>query len=151
MKKLIIAVALLIMISGASVAVLKSLDIGFFEPGEDEPVVVEEKPVDPPRFVDMDPLVIPLFQGSRTAGTIQIQVKLETTGSDNEILIHRILPKLHDTFLRDLYDYIPRMLRRYERLDIPLLKARLQLMAGRVVPSGVIDDILIQSVIDNPA
>lgn len=151
MKKIVIAIALFIMIGGVSVAVLKALGIDFFEESEEKQPVVEAKPVEPPRFIDMDPLVIPLFQGNRTAGTIQIQVKLETTGSANEILIHRILPKLHDVFLRDLYDYIPRMIRRYERLDIPILKARMRLMSDRIAPPGLVEDILIQSVVDNPS
>ena len=70
MKKLVIAIAILIIIGGVSIVVLKTLGVEFFEESEGEPVV-EAQPVEPPRFVEMDPLVIPLFQGSRTAGTIQ--------------------------------------------------------------------------------
>ena len=150
MKKLVILFAMLLMLVGMSMTSLKYLNVGPFEDTE----VVEEKidkPVeDTTKFVDMDPLAISIFQGNAVAATIQIQVKLETNGDDNVDKIKRLMPVINDAFLRDLHSFMPRLLKAEERIDILIIKQRLQLLSDRVAGKGLIKNVLVQSVIDRP-
>lgn len=153
MKKLIILFAMLLMLVGGSITSLKYLRVGPFEGTEvvEEKGKIEETVEDTTKFVDMDPLAISIFQGNTVAGIIQIQVKLETNGEDNVIKIKRIMPIINDAFLRDLHSFMPRLLKAEERIDVLIIKQRLQLISDRVAGKGLIKNVLVQSVIDQPS
>ncbi len=146
MKKIGIIIAIIMIIAGGTVGVLKWLQIWPFEPKE--AIVEEAPPPEPPRFVDMDLLVIPVFSGDKVAATFQIQFKLETIGEENEVKIKELMPRLNDIFLRDLYVFIPRLLRKNQNIDVPVIKKRLQLLADKLAGKGVINAVLIQSLSD---
>ena len=151
MKIVILGVAVLLVLIGGAIAVMKALNMGpFADPAAmDGAAVPAAAPrLEPPRFVDVPPLVIPVFSGGDVAAQIQINVKLETVGTDNERQINRLLPRLNDAFLRDLYAFIPRLLRESDRLNVFVLKKRMQLIADKVAGPGVIESVLIQSVTD---
>ena len=142
-----IVVAVILMIVGGAVGIMKQLEWGPFAP--DNGVTSETAaadPAEPPRFLDMDPLVIPLFAGDTVAGRVQIQIKLETKGAENEEYLTRVMPRLSDAFLRELYAYLPRVIRKQGNIDVILIKRRLQLVADKTAGEGRIDNILIQSV-----
>ncbi len=151
MKKLAIAVAIMLMLAGATIGVLKWLGIGpFGDGGAVETEATGTTPGEPLRFVAMDVLVIPIFQGEKVAATVQIQLKLEAASVENQLEIARLLPRLNDAFLSDLYGFIPRHLRKEERLDIALIKDRLQMVGDKVAGPGVIKSVLVQAVLENP-
>ncbi len=151
MKKPALAVAIMLMLAGATIGVLKWLGIGpFGDGGAVETEATGTTPGEPPRFVTMDVLVIPIFQGEKVAATVQIQLKLEATNVENASEIARLLPRLNDAFLRDLYGFIPRHLRKEERLDVALIKDRLQMVGDKVAGPGVIKSVLVQAVLENP-
>jgi flagellar protein FliL len=143
-----IAVAVILMIAGGAVGVMKQLEWGPFAPSNGDEAEVSEsaEPAEPPRFIDMDPLVVPVFAGDKVAGTIQIQLKLETMGAENEEHINLIMPRLNDAFLRELYSYIPRLLRKEGSVDVFMIKQRLQRVATKVAGAEVVDNVLVQSV-----
>ncbi len=150
MKKLVIAVAIMLMLAGATISVLKWLGIGpFGDPAEVE--ATGTTPDEPLHFVTMDVLVIPIFQGEKVVATVQIQLKLEATNLENASEIAHMLPRLNDAFLRDLYGFIPRHLRKKERLDVALIKDRLQMVGDKVAGPGVIKSVLVQAVLENPS
>ena len=151
MKIVILATTVLLVLLGGGVAAMMALKVGPFADQvamEGAAVPAAAPKLEPPRFVDVAPLVIPVFSGSDLAAQIQINVKLEIVGSDNERKINRLLPKLNDAFLRDLYAFIPRLLRESDRLNVFVLKKRMQLIADKVAGPGVIESVLIQSVTD---
>ena len=151
MKKIVIGAAVLLMLAGATVSVLKWLGIGPFGNGDAvETVATGTTPGEPPRFVTMDVLVIPIIQGDKVAALVQIQLKLEAGTVENAAEIARLLPRLSDAFLRDLYGFIPRHLRKEERLNVALIKDRLQLVGDKVAGPGVIKSVLVQAVLKNP-
>lgn len=158
MKKLVIIIAVVLMLTGGVVSVLKTMEIGPFAPPTDENAAQNEgegeddeqsaQKREPPRFVDLEPLIIPIFNDQKVATTIQITVKLETIGAKNEAAINKLLPRLGDAYLRDLYAFVPRLLRKTERVDVFAIKARMQLVSDRVAGPGVVDGVLVQSVVD---
>ena len=150
MKKLLLIFGLLVMLCGGTVSALKFLKLGPFQ-GEE---VVEEKPEEQVEatilFVDMEPLAIPIFQGNRVAATVQIEVKLVTNGKDNVERIKKIMPVITNAFVRDLHSFMPRLLKAEERIDVLIIKQRLQLISNKVAGKGLIKNVLVQSVIDQP-
>ena len=150
MKIVVIAFAVLMMIAGGTVSTMKWLKLGPFADKTAEQAVVKV-PVGPPVFVDMDPLVVTIFQGDRVAALIQIQVKLEAVGNDSAARVQRAMPRLSDAFLRELHAFIPRLLKKEENLDILVIRKRLQMVADKVITPGTIRDVLIQSVTETPA
>lgn len=149
MKILMIVFAALMMTAVATVGALKWLGLGPFAGTE----TVAVSPAPPPpevRYVDMEPLVIPLIQGDNVAATVQIELKLETLGDANASKLKRILPRLADAFLRELHAFLPRLLREVERLDVGIVKQRLQMVSDRVAGPGLVSDVLIQSVNERP-
>ena len=150
MKKLLLIFGLLVMLCGGTVSALKFLKLGPFQ-GEE---VVEEKPEEQVEatilFVDMEPLAIPIFQGNRVAATVQIEVKLVTNGKDNVERIKQIMPVITNAFVRDLHSFMPRLLKAEERIDALIIKQRLQLISNKVAGKGLIKNVLVQSVINQP-
>ena len=150
MKKLLLIFGLLVMLCGGTVSALKFLKLGPFQ-GEE---VVEEKPEEQVEatilFVDMEPLAIPVFQGNRVAATVQIEVKLVTNSKDNVERIKQIMPIITNAFVRDLHSFMPRLLKAEERIDVLIIKQRLQLISNKVAGKGLIKNVLVQSVINQP-
>ena len=151
MKKLILLFAMFLFLIGGTIGLLKFLEIGPFKPkkGEVKKVVIKEV-VDTTVFIDMEPMAIPVFQGNRVAATVQIQVKLETNNENKAERIKEMMPIIIDAFVRDLHSFMPRLLRAEERIDILIIKQRLQLIGDKVTGKGTISNVLVQSIIDQP-
>ena len=151
MKKLILLFAMFLFLIGGTIGLLKFLEIGPFKPkkGEVKKIVIKEV-VDTTVFIDMEPMAIPIFQGNRVAVTVQIQVKLETNNENKAERIKEMMPIIIDAFVRDLHSFMPRLLRAEERIDILIIKQRLQLIGDKVTGKGTISNVLVQSIINQP-
>ncbi|NVK18023.1 MAG: hypothetical protein HWE30_04950 [Methylocystaceae bacterium] len=154
MKKAIIFLVLLVVVVGAVIGALYFLELGPFEKGEPVPKTQEElelERTDNKSTVKIKAFTIPMFQGERVAGSIQVQFELEVEKGQEEVINAKML-RLEDAYLRDLYVFMPRLLRNKEKLDILALKRRLKRVTNKVLgeEANVVTDILIQSVADNP-
>ncbi|MBT3989435.1 MAG: hypothetical protein HON14_04440 [Rhodospirillaceae bacterium] len=155
-KLLIIILAVCILAAGGGVTVMQQMELGpFTKEAEATPeekaaaaaAAHRKKMLEPPRYVTMEPLLIPIFQGDIVAATIQIQVQLETRG-DNESIISKQMPRLKDAYIRDLHSYVPRLLRKNKELDLAALKRRLMIIGSRTIGKGLIDGVLVQSALN---
>ena len=149
MKKLVMIVAVFLMIAGGVVGVMKTMELGPFAPkavaeGDGTPASKQSQ-ADPPRFIDMEPLNIPVFHEDSVAATVQIQLKLEAIGEENEEQINRLMPRINDAFLRDLHAFLPRLLKMEERINVVIIKKRLQIISERLMGPNLIHNILVQS------
>lgn len=146
-RTIAIAVAVILMIAGGAVGIMKQLEWGPFAPHAEQDALPAAA-VEQPRFIDMDPLVIPIFAEDRVVAAIQIQLKLETMGAANETYLNKLKPRISDAFLRELYAFIPRLVQKGGQLDVLAIKRRLQMIADNVAGPGRINGVLVQSVSD---
>ncbi|MBT5939480.1 MAG: hypothetical protein HN731_00935 [Rhodospirillaceae bacterium] len=152
-KVIIIALAVLILLAGGAVTLLQQLELGPFEqkvaltPEQERAIAAEiarKKALEPPRYVDLEPLLVPIFKGDVVVATIQLQIQIETKKS-NVSKITKQMPRLKDAYIRDLHAYVPRLLRKQKDLDIASLKRRLFVIGERAIGKGLIDAVLVQS------
>ena len=153
MKKLFMVFALVLLVCGATLGAMKWFGLGPFE--QPKMTKTEEGPPEikapDALFIDMAPVMINVMQSSSILTTIQLELKIETAGQDNIIKIKRMLPIYRDAFVKDLHSFVPRMLSELERLDLPTLKQRMQLVADKVAgETGIVRGVLIQSILDTP-
>lgn len=150
-KKLIIILAVIVLLAGGGVGAMMQLELGPFGAKEevDKTVTIaaEDRPPDPPKFVAMDVLLVPLFKGDRVSGTVQISVQLETSDKMEDEL-KRLVPVLKDAYIRDLNGYIPRLIRDKGQIDVNLVKQRLKIIGDRAIGKGILDGVLIQSILN---
>lgn len=152
MKKVILFLVLLIVVVGAAVGTLYFLKLGPFEETKVVEKTAEElefEKEDSFSSIPIKPFTIPMFQGERIAGSIQVQFELEVPKGQEEAVNSQMV-RLEDAYLRDLYVFMPRLLRNKEKLDIIALKRRLMRVTEKIIGPDVVDDILIQSVADTP-
>lgn len=152
MKKLVIAFAILIMLAGGTVSVLKYLEVGPFEkPATEGEITDPEKAKaksffeERPRYIEMDPIQVPVFQDNGVAGTIMIHYKLESMTVENERKIAKAKRQLGDALIKDFSYYIPRTLRNNKTLDVTLVKYRIMMVANQLLGEDVVSDALIQA------
>ena len=145
-KKIVIAFSVLLMISGGAISVLKWLEIGPFAPVLVEDVVEETKSEGPPVSIAIDDLVIPVFTDDAVVATVMIKLNLEVHGEDNEEKVNKVLPRLSDAFLRDLYTFIPRVVHKQQKVTADLLQQRLLMTGNKVLGKNVLNKVVIESV-----
>jgi|GEM_PF-882561 len=155
MKKLVIAFAVLIMLAGGTVSLLKYLSIGPFEVTAEELARREAEEANReqtksmfesrPRYIEMDPIQVPVFQDNDVAATIMIHYKLEVLNVDNERTVAKAQRRLGDALIKDFSFYIPRTLRNNKTLDVTLIKYRIMMTANKMLGKDVVSDALIQA------
>jgi hypothetical protein len=151
---LIIVVAAFIILAGGAITVMQQLEIGPFAPkplvegAEQGAEKAKSAPRnDPPRFVTLDPFVVPIIQNNGVAATVQIEIQLETTQS-RESQLTKQMPRLMDAFGTDLRAFVPRHLRDHTQVDTEVLKKRLAIIGERVIGKGLFDAVLIQNILE---
>lgn len=154
MKRIIIAVAVVIMLMGGGISVMKTLKIGPFAPvptaNGDAPVEAPKEKLEPV-IVPLEPLTVPVFQGDKIATTVTMEVHLEVMGSKKAAEAKKMLPKIADTFLRDLHAYLPRLVETQGELDVEVILGRLNSVAKKSpVTKDLVNRVLIQAISDTP-
>ena len=95
------------------------------------------------RTVTMDPLLIPIIQGDKVKLNLKLELQIETP-EKREAELRQKLPILKDAFIRDLFSFIPRHLRKNKELDEKTLKRRLEAVGQRTLGNKVINSIVIK-------
>ncbi|MBL4615825.1 MAG: hypothetical protein JKY27_13265 [Magnetovibrio sp.] len=155
MKKLVILFAVVMLLAGGTISLLKYLSLGPFEVTEEEMAAnkvakAEKKQTlslfeQRPRYIEMDPIFIPVFQNNEVAGTIMIHYKLEVLNIDNERTVAKAKRRLGDALIKDFSFYIPRTLRNNKTLDVTLIKYRIMMITNKLLGKEVVNDALIQA------
>ena len=161
-KILIFIIVGVLLLAGGGVTVMQQMELGPFAPdavesaeagtedGAAKPKKPKEDEPDPPIFLTLDPMVIPIFQGDKLNTNIQLTIQIEVARKDAPEMRKR-MTKLKDALLRDLMGFVPRHLRDHKELDIDILGRRLMVIAERAVGKGLVASVLIQGILDRPA
>ena len=141
MKKLIVLLLVLILLLGAGGG---GAYWWFFLRAADEMAEPEAPPPpDPPVFVQLEALTVPVIRGGAVAKYVLLKIALEVEDEGAKAEIEERMPRLMDAFLRDLHAYFAGV-----PLDSPLnartVKRRLQRVADGVTGPGVVEGVLIQ-------
>jgi flagellar basal body-associated protein FliL len=150
MKRFILpGLAVVLTLAGGSVGVMKWMQLGPFAPEEvaGEGATASRKR-EPPRYIDAEPLNISVIMNERPRAVVQITAKLEVANDKDAATVHRRMVRLTNAFVTDLHDFLPRVLRETDHIDLDLLKDRMQLVADKTFGKGLIKQVLIQSVHD---
>ncbi|MDH5748152.1 MAG: hypothetical protein OEY85_02465 [Rhodospirillales bacterium] len=155
MKKLLIAAGAVVFLAGLAFGALKIIGIDVFEE-KDAAESSQETPAEgtdtknlkqnvKSSFVEMEPIVVPLFYGGKVTGNIQLKIQLQVDSILQKQKVMRLLPKISDVFLRDLYDYLPRYLRSNDRINPLDIKQRLMHRLNTSVEEGLVSDITVKT------
>lgn len=153
-KKIVIGFSILLMLSGATVSVMKWMKVGPFQELTPEQIAAQEStannepvvPNEPPVAIEMDTLNIPIFAEDRLAATVIIKLKIETVGTENHDKVLKLQPRLTDAFFKDLYVFIPRVVRQQNKLNIDILTERIKMTGNKVLGPNVIHNVIIEEV-----
>ncbi|NQU57041.1 MAG: hypothetical protein HQ513_07385 [Rhodospirillales bacterium] len=147
-KKAVIIFSVFLMLAGGTVSVLKWLQIGPFAVVTEEDLKAEAEAIPdvPPVAIPLDDLYISILAEDRVAATVMIKLNVEVIGKENEDTVTKLLPRLSDAFFKDLYVFIPRVIRRQSKLNAEILSERLLMVGEKVMGPGVINNVIIEEV-----
>ncbi len=155
MKKLGVIAAVLILLAGGTIAVMTWMGYDVLamllggEQTSETGAPPAEEPAEPPRFVDVAPIVVPLLDGKRMVAAVSIEVKLQAVDAEAETLLRRLMPKISDAFLRDMYAYLPRILKADNEIDPEMLKDRLLLLVAKATGNpDLVTDLTVSARVD---
>ena len=151
MPKIVIFVFVgIILLSGGSIGLMMYLEIGPFaneeKQADENSTTKDEKPEKKIAMetVTMAPLSIPIIQNGKIALNLQLEVEIDTTEKKAPKLREK-LPILKDAYVRDLFSFIPRQLRKSKKLDQETLRRRLRVVGQRTIGKTIIHAVNIKS------
>jgi flagellar basal body-associated protein FliL len=115
---------------------------------EEESEEIEVAAADPgASYIKMKPVTGPVFRKNRIAFNVMLSFSLELTDTDVRDDVARMMPRLRDAMVRDLYANGVTRNDGSDRFDLEAVKRRMLRVATQTIPGGLISDVLITSVI----
>lgn len=111
----------------------------------DEPAEPVEAPRVDPIFLQVEPMLIPVIQGGELKRNVYIALRLEVT-QENKEAVRLAMSRLHDVYMRALYDLVPEQYENRETLDLSKIRDRLMVLTERVLGPNMVEDIIFLSV-----
>ncbi len=156
-KSVIIVFVVIILLCGGVITFMQQMEFGPFAKEEnaatsaaaDENANGTELGTSQAHLIKMKPISIPVFMGDSVQSSFKLEIKVRfkinnpinlTSGLDDieEIQrrsgkLERYMPKLQDAFVIDLISYVPRLYRRYSKIDTKLVANRLKSIGQRTI------------------
>jgi hypothetical protein len=95
--------------------------------------------------MQVEPMLIPVIQDGELKRNVYIALRLEVT-PDNKETVRLAMSRLHDVYMRALYDLVPEQYERRDTLDLAKIRDRLMVLTDRVVGPDKVEDIIFLSV-----
>lgn len=99
---------------------------------------------DGPAYVRMDPIFIPIIEGTAIKRQFGITLMLELTADQTRSDVEAKRKQLTDAFFRDLYSFFQSSAGKGSRIDQVYLKTRLLRVTERVVGQHQVKEVLIE-------
>jgi hypothetical protein len=103
-----------------------------------------------PVFVDFSPIILPVIGQNRVTERVGIVLALELAQGKVPASVEAKRRILTDAFISDLYGIFQQRAALHQVADGKLIKARLLQTANRVLGPGVVKDVLIQKLFEQP-
>lgn len=103
------------------------------------------------RFVELDPIILPIIDSQGVSQVITLVVSLEVVGEDTANYARNLEPRLKDAYIQDMYG----VLNRKASMDggvikVNELKERLNRVSSRVLGENKVNNVLLQVVNQRP-
>lgn len=103
------------------------------------------------RFVELNPIVLPIIDDSGVTQVVTLVVSLEVDGDENAKLAENLSPRLKDAFIQDMYGVLNRKASMEGgMIKVDQLKERLNRLSHKVLGEDKINDVLLQVVNQRP-
>lgn len=152
-RLLAIVVALVFALAGGGVGLIH---FGYLPDytGLIKPAVSETEPAAPPPvprvepvFQHIAPFLIPVIRDGQIERSMYIGLRLRVApGQGAHVTMHHA--RLHDVYMRVLYEMVPEQLERRQTLDLMALKTRLQDVANRLLGADMVEEVMFQAVFE---
>lgn len=122
---------------------------GFITPPvtETEPTAPPPTPRVEPIYQHIAPFLIPVIRDGEIERSMYIGLRLRVApGQGSHVTMNHA--RLHDVYMRVLYEMVPSQLEQRQTLDLVALKARLQTVADRVLGAGMVEEVMFQAVFE---
>lgn len=105
----------------------------------------KKKPDTPSKFVEMDPLVLPIVTRNGVTQVLSMVVVLEVPDEKAMKSAEHLAPRLKDAFIQDMYGALSHEAVMSDGLlQVAPIKERLTRISNRVLGEDAVDDVLIQ-------
>jgi flagellar FliL protein len=103
-------------------------------------------------FVKMDPLVLPIVDNNGVSQVVNLVIALEVDSPEKAKEVERLLPRLKDAYIQDLYGVLTRQAAMDGGiLQVGYIKMRLNKITVKILGEDRVKDVLLQTVQQRPA
>lgn len=103
------------------------------------------------KFVELTPIILPIVDGNGVSQTISMIVTIEVANSGKAGEIEKMMPKLTDAYIQDLYGALSRHAAlKGGSLQLDILKERLNKITHNIMGKEDIHGVLLQAVEQRP-
>lgn len=103
------------------------------------------------RFVEMDPIILPIIDAEGVNQVVTLIVSLEVNGDKNAAYVESLTPRLKDAYIQDMYGILNRKASMEGGMvKVDQLKERLNQISAQVVGDNKINSVLLQVVNQRP-
>ena len=103
------------------------------------------------RFVEMDPIILPIIDAEGVSQVVTLVISLEVVGEKNAEYALQLSPRLKDAYIQDMYGVLNRKASMEGGvIKVEELKERLNRISTKVLGESKINDVLLQVVNQRP-
>lgn len=103
------------------------------------------------RFVELDPIILPIIDKTGVTQVVTLVVSLEVTSEANAEYAQQLAPRLKDAYIQDMYGVLNRKASMEGGvIKVDQLKERLNRISTRVLGDNKVNSVLLQVVNQNP-
>jgi flagellar protein FliL len=102
-------------------------------------------------YVRLDPLILPVIDKDGMTQVVSLVVAIEVANKHDTELVQRLVPRLTDAFIQDMYGVLGKNAMKDGVIQIDYIKKRLNSITNKVLGQDIANDVLLQVVQQRPA
>jgi flagellar FliL protein len=102
-------------------------------------------------FVELDPLVLPIIDGTGVTQVVSLVIALEVEGKEKADEVKKLTPRLKDAYIQDMYGILNKhAAMKGGVVQVGAIKGRLTKITTDVLGEDMVDEVLLQVVQQRP-